>query len=214
MVDVVQQVNALQRAISRRAIDAGEAKVMTISQIYNTDLEDVWDAVTSPERIPRWFLPISGDLLLGGRYQLTGNAGGTIERCDPPTGFGATWEYGDQVSWIDVRLTGQGPGSTLFTLEHTAVVDDDLWDQFGPGAVGVGWDLGLLGLAIHLSTGADAPTDYGTAWAMTDEGKQFMTLSSAKWCEASTAFGTDAEAARLAAERTTEFYTATPAPAE
>jgi len=214
MVDVVQQINDVQRGLGRRAIDAGEARVLTISQSYNTELEDVWDAVTSTERIPRWFLPISGDLVVGGRYQIEGNAGGTIERCDPPTGFGATWEYGDQVSWIDVRLTRSGPGSTLFTLEHTAVVDDELWAQFGPGAVGVGWDSGLLGLALHLATGIDAPKEYGMEWSMSDEGKQFMTLSSEKWYEASISFGTDPAAARAAADRTTEAYTAAPAPAE
>src|SRR5882724_8555264 len=29
-----------------------------------------WDAMTNAERIPRWFLPISADLRLSGRYQL------------------------------------------------------------------------------------------------------------------------------------------------
>ena len=45
----------------------------------------MWDACTDPERIGRWFLPVSGDLRLGGRYQLEGNAGGEILRCEPPT---------------------------------------------------------------------------------------------------------------------------------
>ncbi len=44
---------------------------------YAGAVDEVWDALTNPERIPRWFLPISGELRLGGRYQLTGNAGGT-----------------------------------------------------------------------------------------------------------------------------------------
>jgi hypothetical protein len=46
-------------------------------------VEDVWDAITSAERIPRRFLPVSGDLRLG-RYQLQGNAGGEITGCNPP----------------------------------------------------------------------------------------------------------------------------------
>ena len=56
-----------------------------ISAVYDTTLDDLWDACTNAERIPRWFLPVSGELRDGGRYQLEGNAGGTIERCDPPT---------------------------------------------------------------------------------------------------------------------------------
>ena len=32
---------------------------------YDAPIEDVWDAVTNPERISRWFLPVSGDLRAG-----------------------------------------------------------------------------------------------------------------------------------------------------
>ena len=38
------------------------------SGIGDAAIDDVWDACTNPERIPRWFLPVSGDLRLGGRY--------------------------------------------------------------------------------------------------------------------------------------------------
>src|SRR6266513_248978 len=103
MIDVTQQIYAVRRRVGTRVLEAGEARVVTISQAYRADLEDVWDACTNPERIPRWFLPVSGELKLGGRYQLEGNAGGTVERCEPPHGFAATWEYGGEVSWIEVR---------------------------------------------------------------------------------------------------------------
>src|SRR5438874_10538967 len=104
MIDVVEQINAVERRVGGRALAAGEARVVTVSQTYRAEPGDVWDACTSPERIPRWFLPVSGELKLGGRYQLEGNAGGTIERCDPPHGFAATWEFGGEVSWIELRL--------------------------------------------------------------------------------------------------------------
>ncbi len=54
---------------------------------------ELWDAVTNAERIPRWFAAITGELKLGGRYQLEGNAGGDITRCDAPTAVDITWEY-------------------------------------------------------------------------------------------------------------------------
>ena len=134
-----------------RTIDTGEAHVVTVSQSYDTDPADLWDAVTNIERIPRWFLPISGDLTLGGSYQLEGQAGGTILTCDPPKNFTATWEYGGNVSWIDVSITSEGPDRARLLLEHIIPVDDDeIWREFGPGAVGMGWDSMLLGLAIHL----------------------------------------------------------------
>ncbi len=211
MIDATSQISAVRRQLGRRVLEAGEARVMTVSQTYDASLDDVWDACTNPERIPRWFLPVSGDLRLGGRYQLEGNAGGTVERCDPPKSFAATWEYGDEVSWIEVRLTPVEDGQTRFELDHVAHVDDDRWAQFGPGAVGVGWDLALLGLSSYLAgDGSGVTPEQAAEWSASEEGRRFMTLSSERWCEASIADGTDEAAARGAADRTTAFYTGTP----
>ena len=66
-------------------------------------------------------LPVSGDLRIGGRYQLEGNAGGTVESCDPPTAF--TWKYDSDVAWVTVTLTPDGQRTTL-ELRHTAHVTD------------------------------------------------------------------------------------------
>src|SRR6516225_8438295 len=154
MIDVKHQINEVRREVGTKVLEAGEARVVTISQTYEGSLDDVWDASTNPERIPRWFLPVSGDLRVGGRYQLEGNAGGTIERCDPPNAFDATWEYGGDTSWIEVRLSAVGAGRTRLQLEHIADADDTRWTEFGPGAVGVGWDLALIGLFLHLTSGA------------------------------------------------------------
>jgi uncharacterized protein YndB with AHSA1/START domain len=210
MIDVAHQINAVRRRVGSRVLDAGEARVVTVSQAYDTEPDDLWDACTSPERIPRWFLPVSGELRLGGRYQLEGNAGGTIERCDPPKSFFATWEYGGDVSWIDVRVVAERDGMARLELEHIAHVDDERWAEFGPGAVGVGWDMGLLGLAGYVSgTPLVEPAD-AVAWQATDEYRDFATRSSERWFEASVAAGTDEQAARAAADRTTAAYTGTP----
>lgn len=210
MIDVNHQINAVQRIIGSRVLEAGEARVLTISQTYDNPIEDVWDACTNPERIPRWFLPVSGDLQVGGRYQIENQASGVVERCEPTTGFAATWEFGGEVSWIDVRLTGT-PDGTLLTLEHTAHVDDERWSEYGPGAVGVGWDAMVMGLALHLSSGAGLDPRAVEAWSASDEGRQFFATSSERWCEASIAVGTDRAAAQAAAARTTAFYTGVPA---
>lgn len=210
MIDVTQQINAVRRQVGTRLLEAGEARTATISQTYDATIDDVWDACTNPERIPRWFLPVSGDLRVHGHYQLQGNAGGTIERCDPPKSFAATWEYGGDVTWIEVRLSSEPDGGTRFELEHTAHVDDERWAEFGPGATGVGWDMGLLGLGIHLASGQAVDPQQSAAWAASDEGKQFMSLSSQRWREANVAAGTDPAAAQAAADRTTAAYTAPP----
>jgi hypothetical protein len=83
---------------------------------------------------------------------------------------------------------------------------DDHWEQFGPGALGVGWELGLLGLGIHLESG---PVDREamTAWTGSDEGKRFMTVSSDGWCEANVAAGASRAEAEVQAGRTAAAYT-------
>ena len=207
MIDVTEQINAVRRTVGSRTLEAGEARIVTVGRTYPAALEDVWDACTNPERIPRWFMPVSGDLREGGRFDLEGNASGDIQRCDPPRAFDATWEWGGQVSWIEVRLTAEDAERTRFELDHIAHVEDELWDQFGPGAVGIGWDLGLLGLELHLASGE--PVDRGEvdAWMASEDGVRFVTLASEGWREASVAAGTPAEDARGAADRSTAFYT-------
>jgi uncharacterized protein YndB with AHSA1/START domain len=173
-----------------------------LTRTYDAPVADVWDAVTSPERLPRWFLPVSGELRPGGRFQLEGNAGGTIESCDPPHAFAATWEFGGQLSRIRVTLAPHGDKTEL-TLEHD-VPDDDHWRQFGPGAVGVGWDMGLMGLGRHLESGAAVDPAEAMAWFGSPEGREFVTESAHAWGEAHAADG--AADAQAAAERTLAAY--------
>jgi uncharacterized protein YndB with AHSA1/START domain len=212
MIDVDHQISSVDRRVGNRTLSAGEARTATVSRVYDTSPEDLWEACTNPERIARWFLPLSGDLRPGGRYELQGNASGTIERCEPPRSLDATWEYGGQVSWIELRLTPEPGGGTRFALEHIAHVGDDIWAQYGPGAVGVGWDQALMGLTLHLIR-PDVALDRAEveAWQLSADGRRFVALSSDGWAEASIAAGTEAAEARAAGARTTGFYTGEPA---
>ena len=211
MIDVDHQISAVDRVVGERVLEAGTARVMTASQVYDATVEELWDACTSAERIPRWFMPISGDLEVGGRYRLEGNASGTIERCDPPRSFAATWEYGPEVSWIEVRLEPEHDARTRLVLEHVAHVDDERWLQYGPGAVGIGWDLALVGLTRHLASGAPIDKQAAAAWMSSSDGVEFVRHASRSWADASIAAGTDADQARAADERSTAFYTGGPA---
>ncbi|GIJ46291.1 activator of HSP90 ATPase [Virgisporangium aliadipatigenens] len=206
MVDVKYEINAVSRQVGTRTLDAGEARVGTLIRTYNAEPEDVWEAITTPERLARWFAPVSGELREGGQYAIKGNASGTVQRCEPPRGFDATWEFGGEVSWIEVRLS-EVPGGTRVELQHIAHVDDERWLQYGPGATGVGWDLGFLGLSLHLSDPAARDAFDEEAWAASDEGKEYVTLSGERWYDASVAAGTPEADARAAADRTTAFYT-------
>lgn len=207
MTDVLRYIGAVTREIRSRDYEGRSARVLVATCAYDTKIDDVWDAITNAERIPRWFLPISGDLRLGGRYQLKGNAGGQITGCEPPRSLKLTWEMGGQVSWVNIGLTELSDGGTRLQLEHIAHIPDDLWNQYGPGAVGVGWDMVIMGLNRHLTTRASVDPKIAAVWPTTDEGKDFVRRSSDEWCHASIAAGTDEAAARSAAGRTTAAYT-------
>jgi uncharacterized protein YndB with AHSA1/START domain len=212
MIDIVREIEAVQREVDRGRIAAGEATVVRLRREYDAPIEDVWDALTSPERISRWFLPISGDYRIGGRYQFEGNAGGEILACERPNRIRVTWVYGEvtseaDVSELEVRLSPAGADSTIFELEHAAIVPDDRWNEYGPGAVGVGWEQGLLGLALHLRGGSVGDPE---AWQLSAEGREFATRSSEAWGTASMAAGTDPEAAARAVANTTAFYAPDP----
>ena len=108
MIDVQQQLAATTREVGTVRRDDRDAKVVVARRTYPSPVEDVWDALTSPDRLPRWFQPVSGDLRLGGRFQVEGNAGGQVVTCDPPRSFEITWEMNDDASWVVLTLTPQG----------------------------------------------------------------------------------------------------------
>ena len=199
-----EQIAAVARAVEERDVEGRLAKVVVLEQTSATGLDDLWDAVTSVERLPRWFAPVSGDLREGGHYAVEGNASGTITACEPPRAFDATWEFGGAVSWIEVRLAPVDSVHTRLSLSHIAHPDEH-WEQFGPGAAGVGWDLSFLGLHLHLANTMANPQE-GEEWAATPEGLAFMTKSGNAWYEADVAGGEDAATARAAADRTIAFY--------
>jgi len=207
MIDVGRVIGATTREMATREYQGRPARVLVATRTYDTTQQDLWDALTNPERIPRWFLPIDGDLMVGGRYQLKGNASGEILACDPPRHLSLTWVMQGQVSWVNVDLSSSASEGTQLRLEHIAHVPDDLWDQFGPGAVGVGWDSALLGLDRHVVGDQTLDPKTAIAWLMSEEGKTFVRESSDAWCVTSIANGTDAASARAAAERTRAAYT-------
>ncbi|WP_406312612.1 SRPBCC family protein [Streptosporangium sp. NBC_01639] len=201
MRDIVDEIDRVHREVGTD----GEARTVLVRRRYDAEPADVWDACTTPERVARWFYPVTGDFRVGGRYQLEGNAGGEIIACEPPTHLKLTWDFGGGTSQVEVRLAEDGDG-TLLELLHTAVVPPAMWDEYGPGAVGVGWDLTLLGLGLHLETGEAKPDD-ADAFARSAEGAGFITASGRAWGDAHLAAGATARQAASTTEKTIAFYT-------
>jgi uncharacterized protein YndB with AHSA1/START domain len=204
--DVASLVGAVVRRVEDRERDGTPVRAVIATRSYDTGIDDLWDALTNPERLPRWFLPVSGELKPGGRYQLQGNAGGTVTDCAPPRRLAVTWEFGAQVSWVTVELAADGGEATRLTLEHVAPIDPH-WETYGSGAVGVGWDLSLTALARHLASGQALDPAEAQAWSASDEGKAFIRGCAEGWGQAEAAGGEDPAKARERAETTAKFYT-------
>jgi len=207
MADALERhIAVMDRRVEYYTRDGQEMVSVHASRTYPTHALDLWQAVTDPDRLRRWFMPITGDLRVGGRYQLQGNAGGTIQECVEPERIRITWEYGGGVSWVTLRFVSEGDGTRLELL-HESPVMPGFSDRFGPGAVGVGWDLSFLGLALHLQDpSVERLLEAQEAWAMSPEALALYRLSAESWGLADVAAGVPEEAAMTAAETTRQFY--------
>jgi hypothetical protein len=170
MVDVLSQIGAVTRKLRTDEVDGEPSHVQTLEQTFPSTIDDVWEAVTTADRIERWFLPVSGEL----------------------------------------RLVAEGEVTRLH-LEHVARAADvpaGMWQEYGPGATGVGWDSALLGLSLHVGgvEGSLSPSE-AAAWTATDEGRQFFRGSADGWRAAHEAWGADPQVAARAADATFGAYT-------
>ena len=191
MKDVLEELAATAHEVARRGAGDDELIAVTLRREYPAEVEDVWEAVTDPQRLARWFAPVRGDL------QVDGNADGEIRECVPPSALTVTW--GGPVSVVRVRLSASG-ADTVLELEHTVPA---AFAGSGAGAlyVGPGWDVALLGLALWLR---GELVEDPAAWEASPEVREVSVGSIEAWIATVTASGTatdDEVAAATAAAR-------------
>ncbi len=185
MIDITSQIGAIERNVSRRTDESGAELVsVVVRRTYRGSIDDVWDAITDPDRIRRWFMPVSGALREGGDFQLEGNASGRILRCQPPRLLRTT--FGGETSIVELRLESTGAEETSLELEHTVPIE-----MAGSGAgalyVGPGWDGAFLGLGLYLD---GQVIDDPMAAASSPEAQAFSRDSIRAWREAIERSGT------------------------
>jgi uncharacterized protein YndB with AHSA1/START domain len=169
----------------------------------------LWPMLTDPARLVQWYGPVTGDLQEGGSFRAPA-AGGRILEVEAPHSLRLTWEYEGREDALRLRLDPVDDGSTALELVHVTEVDPEVFSRFGPGALAVGWDLALLGLAAYSRgwedmCGREVPLPTPT-WLASEEGAAFVRAWSIRWAAASTAAGTDPDLARAGEIATTAAY--------
>ncbi len=148
MIDLLAQLTQVHRSVAQdEDADPDQVIRVTLRRSYPTDQDDLWDALTRPERLARWFSAVDGDLRTGGTFQIENNAGGEILACEPPALLRTT--FGDPSSIVTVTLTPAGEGTDL-TLDHTVPLAI-AGSVAGALFAGPGWDEALIGLWLHLA---------------------------------------------------------------
>src|SRR5690348_4471444 len=94
-----------------------------VESVYGTDIDDLWDACTRPERLARWIADVSGDLRLGGTIQAsftsTWTGSGRVEKCDPPHHLLLVMEPDtEDEAEIEAWLSTSGNGTLLVVEER------------------------------------------------------------------------------------------------
>ncbi|HET6626605.1 MAG TPA: SRPBCC family protein [Nocardioidaceae bacterium] len=122
-----------------------------IEDTYDTDIDDLWEACTKPERLARWIAEVSGDLRLGGEFDASFTSGwegtGRVDACEPPRRLLVTTteagEPDEQV--IEVTLTPDGDRTKLIIEERGLPIDH-------LAAYGAGWQVHAEDLAAYLTS--------------------------------------------------------------
>jgi uncharacterized protein YndB with AHSA1/START domain len=144
---------------SLRRLDDGRGAV-TMEDFYDTDIADLWSALTEPDRLARWIAAVDGDLRPGGEVRTKFTSGhegpGRIDVCDAPTRLVVTLEPGTpDATVVEANLTAVGERTRLI-VEERGLPLPALPDH------GAGWQAHVEDLAAHLA--GREPGDWRTRW--------------------------------------------------
>jgi uncharacterized protein YndB with AHSA1/START domain len=131
--------------------------IVRVEDRYDTDIEDLWSAVTDPARLVRWFGQVDGDLHAGGAFHLSVEWAGTgrVEACEPPHRLRVTIRESDESyrkgngvppfnAHIEATLTSDG-NQTILAAEIRGMPLDKI------AFYGAGWQIHAENLAIHIA---------------------------------------------------------------
>jgi len=124
--------------------------IVRMEDRFDTDIDDLWSALTDPRRLARWIGEVAGDLRLGGEFRFhffaSGSEGtGRVDACEPPRRLLLTMALGrPDEDVIEVTLTAEG-GQTILVWEERGMPLDLL------AAYGAGVQIHIEDLAAYLA---------------------------------------------------------------
>src|SRR5215475_761570 len=143
------------------SLGAADGKgVVRVEERYNTDIDDLWTAITDPGRLARWYGRVEGDLRPGGQFRLhvedaDSDSTGRVEACEPPRRLRVTnretdesYQRGQGVppydEVIEATLTADGD-QTILVIEVRGMPLDAI------AFYGAGWQIHAEDLAAYLA---------------------------------------------------------------
>jgi uncharacterized protein YndB with AHSA1/START domain len=149
---------------------ADGAGVVRIEDRYDTDIDDLWSAITDPDRLARWFGEVDGELSQRGQFRVhiadAGDRTGQVEACEPPHRLVVTsretdesYRRGQGVPPFDavweITLTADGDRTTL-VIEVKGMPLEKI------AFFGAGWQIHAENLAAYLA--GREPDDVEARW--------------------------------------------------
>jgi uncharacterized protein YndB with AHSA1/START domain len=148
------QMSGNERAGGRILGSLGSADgkgVVRMEDRFDTDIDDVWSALTDPSRLARWYGEVEGDLRAGGQFRVRVLASGwegagRVEACEPPRRLVVTGQEPDQPGGdvSEVTLAADGD-QTILVLDQPGLPLDQL------AAYGAATQVHVEDLAAHLA---------------------------------------------------------------
>jgi uncharacterized protein YndB with AHSA1/START domain len=142
-----------------RAVDG--TGVVRMEDRYDTDIDDLWLALTDPSRLARWIAEVKGDLRVGGEVHATFTSGwegpGRVDVCEPPRHLRVTMApgQGEDETTIEAELVSEGD-QTRLVIEERGLPLGEI------AAHGAGWQAHIEDLAAHLA--GRERTDWHDRW--------------------------------------------------
>jgi uncharacterized protein YndB with AHSA1/START domain len=139
----------------------GGVGVVRMEDRYATDIDDLWSALTKPDRLTRWIADVEGELSAGGTFHARFTSGwegpGRVNVCEPPHRLLLTMDPGTpDETVIEAELREDG-AHTLLVIEERGIPVPEL------DAHGAGWQAHVEDLGAYL--GGRKRADWRTRWA-------------------------------------------------